>query len=113
MVKKKIIDSTGAELRPGDPENCQGNGKDPRFEICCDECDFYLDCFPGFVSDNLVGVLADDVDDKEARRERLEDLLDLKAAEHAMEEYRKNPVTYTIEEIEKMLEEDQHGQSDI
>lgn len=37
---------TGAELKPGDPKNCQGNGKDPRFEICCDECDYYFNCFP-------------------------------------------------------------------
>ena len=43
---KVDIDPTGAILTPGDPENCQGNGKDPRFEICCDECDHYLACFP-------------------------------------------------------------------
>lgn len=47
MDEKKIIDQwTGAELKPGAPEHCQGNGKDPRFEICCDECDFFLQCFP-------------------------------------------------------------------
>lgn len=44
MVEKKIIDPTGAELRPGDPENCQGNGKDPAFECCCDECDYLAVC---------------------------------------------------------------------
>lgn len=42
----KVIDITGAELAPGDPENCQGNGEHPDFEICCDECDYYLACFP-------------------------------------------------------------------
>ena len=106
---EKIIDITGAELRPGDPKNCQGNGQHPDYECCCDECDYYLECYPEFASDDLVGVLSSDVDDKEARKERLEDLRDLKAAEHAMEEYRKNPVTYTIEEIEKMIGEDSNA----
>lgn len=49
MEEKKIIDATGAELVPGDPERCQGNGKDPRFEICCDECDYFLKCFPEYM----------------------------------------------------------------
>lgn len=42
----KILDVTGAELTPGKPDECQGNGEHPDFEICCDECDYYLDCFP-------------------------------------------------------------------
>ena len=46
MDEKKIIDPTGAELRPGDPRNCQGNGQHPDYECCCDECDHYIDCFP-------------------------------------------------------------------
>ena len=46
MDEQKIIDVTGAELRPGDPKNCQGNGSHPGYECCCDECDYYLDCFP-------------------------------------------------------------------
>lgn len=41
-----ITDPTGAVLTPGKPETCQGNGKHDRYEICCDECDFYLKCFP-------------------------------------------------------------------
>ena len=45
MEQKKIIDPTGAELKPGDPERCQGNGKHPGIECCCDECDYYLECF--------------------------------------------------------------------
>ena len=45
-MDEKIIDVTGAELHPGDPERCQGNGKDPVFECCCDECDYYLACYP-------------------------------------------------------------------
>ncbi len=37
---------TGAELKPGDPEHCQGNGEHPDFECCCDGCNFFLACFP-------------------------------------------------------------------
>ena len=36
--------------------------------------------------------------------ERIEDEHDLNAYEEAMEEYRKNPVTYSLEEVEKELE---------
>ena len=25
---------------------CQHNGEHPGYECCCDECDFYLACFP-------------------------------------------------------------------
>ena len=35
--------------------------------------------------------------------ERIEDEYDLQAYQKAMEEYRKNPVTYTHEEVGKML----------
>ncbi len=45
-MQNKILDPSGAELRPGDPSSCQGNGMDPRFECCCDECDYFLRCFP-------------------------------------------------------------------
>lgn len=40
-------DITGIELTPsaGGVE-CLGNGKNPNIECCCDECSFYLDCFP-------------------------------------------------------------------
>ena len=44
---KKIIDITGVELTPGKPDVCLGNG-DLGFECCCDECDYYLICFPDF-----------------------------------------------------------------
>ena len=45
MSKKKVIDISGVELAPGDPAVCLGNGKQG-FECCCDECDYYLLCFP-------------------------------------------------------------------
>ena len=35
-----LIDVTGAKLSPGNPALCQGNGKHPEFECCCDECNF-------------------------------------------------------------------------
>lgn len=41
-------DPTNAELHPGEPENCQGNGNHPDFEICCDNCDWFLLCFPQY-----------------------------------------------------------------
>ena len=49
-----IIDVTGIELTPGNNgEDCKGNGKhlgengNP-IECCCDECDYFLLCFPEF-----------------------------------------------------------------
>ena len=50
-IQKKIIDITGIELMPGKPAVCLGNG-DHSFECCCDECDYYLLCFPEFDSKN-------------------------------------------------------------
>lgn len=35
--------------------------------------------------------------------ERIEDEFDLKSYENAMEEYKKNPITYSHEEVAKML----------
>ena len=46
-VQKRIIDVTGIELAPGEPDICLGNGEQG-FECCCDECDYYLRCFPQF-----------------------------------------------------------------
>lgn len=50
-----VIDITGTVLFPGNNgENCLGNGehtdKDANLiECCCDECDYYLECFPEFM----------------------------------------------------------------
>ena len=47
-----IIDSTGTVLKPGNRgKDCYGNGehrdKDGYIiECCCDECDYFLECFP-------------------------------------------------------------------
>ncbi len=51
MRKKQIIDSTGTLLTPSrQGYKCYGNGKYPQYEFCCDECDYYLYCFPQFDS---------------------------------------------------------------
>ena len=46
-IPKKVNDITGVELMPGEPAVCLGNGEQG-FECCCDECDYYLLCFPEF-----------------------------------------------------------------
>ena len=46
-IQKKVIDITGIELTPGEPTVCLGNGEQG-FECCCDECDYFLLCFPEF-----------------------------------------------------------------
>ena len=46
-LPKKVIDPTGVELTPGNPADCLGNGEQG-FACCCDECDFFLFCFPEF-----------------------------------------------------------------
>ena len=38
---------------------------------------------------------------RRAALEKIEDELDIRLAEKAYEEYRKNPVTYTLDEVEK------------
>jgi len=49
MRKKKIIDITGTPLTPSrQGRRCLGNGEHQKYECCCDECDYYLYCFPQF-----------------------------------------------------------------
>ena len=45
MSDKKVMDVNDVELTPGNPSACLGNGKH-EFECLCDECDYYLFCFP-------------------------------------------------------------------
>ena len=52
-IPKKVIDITGVELTPGEPTVCLGNGSQG-FECCCDECDYFLLCFPQFDPQNIV-----------------------------------------------------------
>ena len=46
-IPEKVIDVTGIELTPGKPNVCLGNGADGN-EMCCDECDYFLLCFPQY-----------------------------------------------------------------
>ena len=46
-IQEKIIDITGVELTPVKPTVCLGNSEQA-FECCCDECDYFLLCFPEF-----------------------------------------------------------------
>ena len=32
-------------------EQCRHNGENPDYEIACDECDFFLECFPEWKMD--------------------------------------------------------------
>ena len=46
---QKRLDPTGTVLNPSpNGQDCLGNGEHPGIERCCDECDFYLDCFPQY-----------------------------------------------------------------
>lgn len=50
MSEKKIIDVTGIELTPANPEACLGNGEHvdengAPIECCCDECDYFSLCY--------------------------------------------------------------------
>ena len=47
IIKTTDTDRTGIKLTPGRPTVCLGNGEQG-FECCCDECDYYLLCFPEF-----------------------------------------------------------------
>lgn len=42
----EVIDITGTILTPGKPEQCAGNGNEDPLTCCCDECDYFLKCFP-------------------------------------------------------------------
>ena len=49
MIKKQIIDVTGIPLTPSwQGKRCLGNGEYQEYECCCDECDYYLRCFPQY-----------------------------------------------------------------
>ena len=60
-IPKKVIDITGIKLTPGQPDVCLGNGKQG-FECCCDECDYYLLCFPEFDQKNKKDIIAENKD---------------------------------------------------
>lgn len=55
----KVIDPTGVELSPGEPEKCLGNGEHVDdeghdIECCCDECDYFLLCHPQYCTNDYL-----------------------------------------------------------
>ena len=49
MRKKQIIDITGTQLTPSrQGKRCLGNGEHPEYECCCENCNYYLRCFPQY-----------------------------------------------------------------
>lgn len=46
FLTRSVIDVTGIELAPGDPERCAGNGKKDPMACCCDACDYLAACYP-------------------------------------------------------------------
>ncbi|MBR5496321.1 MAG: hypothetical protein IKV58_02925 [Oscillospiraceae bacterium] len=49
MKKKQIVDVTGTPLTPSwQGHKCLANGEHIEYECCCDECDYYLNCFPQY-----------------------------------------------------------------
>ena len=54
MRKKLIIDQTGTSLTPSrQGKRCLENGEYPGYECCCDECDYFLYCFPQYDSRSI------------------------------------------------------------
>jgi hypothetical protein len=62
-IPKKVIDITGTELAPGEPDDCLGNGIQG-FECCCDECEYFLLCFPQFNSESKEENFAVDIKER-------------------------------------------------
>ena len=56
--QEKKTDVTGVELTPGEPTVCLGNGEQG-FECCCDECDYFLHCFPEW---DIMGEKSNDIE---------------------------------------------------
>ena len=47
MSDAETLQTTEEELTPSyHGELCRYNGENPDYEIACDECDYYLTCFP-------------------------------------------------------------------
>lgn len=46
-ILEKMMDTPDVKLTPGEPTVCLGNGEQG-FECACDECNYYLLCFPEF-----------------------------------------------------------------
>ncbi len=51
-------------------EKCRHNGENPYFEIFCDECDYFLICFPEFQIPHYDPIIADEKKPSGERRGR-------------------------------------------
>lgn len=46
---KDLTDPTGTKLTPSyHGKDCLDNGEHPGIKCCCDECGFFLECFPEY-----------------------------------------------------------------
>ena len=49
FVEPYIDEGTGILITPSPQgELCLGNGEHEGYECCCDECGYFLDCFPEY-----------------------------------------------------------------
>lgn len=71
-IPKKVMDISGIELTPGEPDVCLGNGE-KGLECCCDECNYYLLCFPEYIPD----IFAADIKEKILARTDLKDRFEI------------------------------------
>lgn len=47
--QEELVDPTGTKLTPSwHGEDCLGNGEHPDIECCCDNCNYFLACFPDY-----------------------------------------------------------------
>ena len=61
IFQEMLTDDT--DVTQGEPTVCLGNGEQG-FECCCDECDYFLLCFPEFdvkIDEENVDVIEDDL----------------------------------------------------
>lgn len=60
MKFQQIDPYTGIPLTPSyHGEECLGSGDYPGYECCCDECDYFLFCFPELEKNPSVELLPD------------------------------------------------------
>ena len=58
MRKRQIIDVSGTPLTPSlQGKHCLGNGEHPQYECCCEECDYFLKCFPQYNKKTTLNIL--------------------------------------------------------
>ena len=47
LRKNQFIDVSGTPLTPSfNGKRCLGNGEHKEYECCCDECGYFLKCYP-------------------------------------------------------------------